>query len=85
LQILLINGKICRCGGIGRHDRLKICFSSESVGSSPTIGTTFILTMYTIADIILAEINWFYFIGPIVVYIFLEINSDGGNGFDGFG
>jgi hypothetical protein len=41
--------------------------------------------MYTIADIILAEINWFYFIGPIVVYIFLEINSDGGNGFDGFG
>ena len=39
--MLFISGKICRCGGIGRHDRLKICFSLESVGSTPTIGTNF--------------------------------------------
>ena len=31
------------------------------------------------------DVNWFYFIGPIVVYIFLEIKSRGGDGFDRFG
>ena len=89
LQILFINGKICRCGGIGRHDRLKICFSLESVGSTPTVGTIFILIMYTIANIILAEIDWSYVIGPIVVYIYIELKSGGTGGFggsdDGFG
>tara|TARA_Y100000361_G_scaffold4923_1_gene4277 strand:- start:144 stop:251 length:108 start_codon:yes stop_codon:yes gene_type:complete len=31
------------------------------------------------------EINWFLVIGPIVVYIILEIKSGGDDGFDGFG
>jgi hypothetical protein len=39
--------------------------------------------------IILAEIDWYYILGPIVVYIIMEIMSDGTGGFggsdDGFG
>ena len=31
--------KICRCVGIGRRDRLKICYPQGCVGSSPTAGT----------------------------------------------
>jgi|TARA_B100000927_G_scaffold273373_1_gene251739 hypothetical protein len=30
------------------------------------------------------DVNWFYFIGPIIVYIILEIMSNGNDGFDGF-
>ena len=30
---------ICRCVGIGRRDRLKICYPQGCVGSSPTTGT----------------------------------------------
>ena len=29
----------CRCVGIGRRDRLKICYPQGCVGSSPTTGT----------------------------------------------
>jgi hypothetical protein len=41
-------------------------------------------------NIILAEIDWFYIIGPILVYIYMEIKSGGNGGFgggsdDGFG
>jgi len=47
------------------------------------------LTMYAIANIILAEIDWYYILGPIAVYIYIEIKSDGTGGFggsdDGFG
>ena len=32
-----------------------------------------------------SDVNWLYFVGPIVVYIFLEIMSGGGDGFDGLG
>lgn len=32
-----------------------------------------------------SDVDWFYFVGPIVVYIFLEMMSGGGDGFDGFG
>jgi hypothetical protein len=32
----------------------------------------------------LAEIDWFLVIGPIIVFVILEIVS-GGDGFDGFG
>ena len=31
--------KICRCAGIGRRGRLKICCQQWRVGSSPTTGT----------------------------------------------
>ena len=31
---------ICPCGGIGRRDRLKICYLKRCVGSSPTMGTS---------------------------------------------
>ena len=31
--------KISRCVGIGRRDRLKICYPQGCVGSSPTTGT----------------------------------------------
>ena len=34
-----------RCGGIGRHERLKISFPLGSVGSSPSIGTIFVLLL----------------------------------------
>ena len=48
-----------------------------------------ILTMYAVANIILAETNWYIIWGPIVVYIIMEIMSDGTGGFggsdDGFG
>ena len=30
--------KLCHCGGIGRHEGLKIPFSQESIGSSPISG-----------------------------------------------
>tara|TARA_Y100000310_G_scaffold242900_1_gene247151 strand:+ start:2172 stop:2318 length:147 start_codon:yes stop_codon:yes gene_type:complete len=41
-------------------------------------------------NIILAEIDWSYIIGPILVYIYIEIKSGGTGGFgggsdDGFG
>ena len=32
-----------------------------------------------------SDVDWFYFVGAIVVYIFLEMMSGGGDGFDGFG
>jgi len=45
--------------------------------------------MYAVANIILAETNWYIIWGPIVVYIIMEIMSDGTGGFggsdDGFG
>jgi len=45
--------------------------------------------MYTVTTIISGEIDWFLVIGPIVVYIFIEIKSGGSGGFggsdDGFG
>jgi hypothetical protein len=41
--------------------------------------------MEFISTIILAEIDWSLVVGPIVVYIFIELKSGGGNGFDGFG
>ena len=48
-----------------------------------------ILTMYAIANIILAEIDWYYIIGPIAVYIYIELKGGGTGGFggsdDGFG
>ncbi len=31
---------LCHCGGIGRHEGLKIPFSQESIGSSPISGIT---------------------------------------------
>jgi len=42
-----------------------------------------ILTMYAIANIILAEIDWFIILGPVVVYIIIEIISGGSGGFGG--
>jgi hypothetical protein len=41
-------------------------------------------------NIILAEIDWFLILGPLVVYICMEIKSGGNGGFgggsdDGFG
>ena len=42
-----------------------------------------ILTMYAIANIILAEIDWSYVIGPIIVYIYIELKSGGTGGFGG--
>ena len=36
-------------------------------------------------NIILAEIDWFIILGPLVVYICLEIKSDGDGGFGGGG
>ena len=44
-----------------------------------------ILTMYSIANIILAEIDWSYVIGPIIVYIYIELKSGGSGGSGGFG
>ena len=48
-----------------------------------------ILTMYAVANIILANIDWSYIIGPIIVYIYIELKSGGNGGFggsdDGFG
>ena len=45
--------------------------------------------MYAIANIILAEIDWYYIIGPIAVYIYIELKGGGTGGFggsdDGFG
>lgn len=35
----MYNNKSCRCGEIGRHDRLKIYCRKKRVGSSPTTGT----------------------------------------------
>ncbi len=37
--VFLYNNKSCRCGEIGRHDRLKIYCRKKRVGSSPTTGT----------------------------------------------
>tara|TARA_R100000805_G_C3570029_1_gene76398 strand:- start:415 stop:522 length:108 start_codon:yes stop_codon:yes gene_type:complete len=34
---------------------------------------------------ILAEIDWSYIVGPILVYLYIEMKSGGDNGFDGFG
>ncbi len=34
-SIPLLSNKFVSLGGNGRHDRLKICFSFESIGSSP--------------------------------------------------
>ena len=31
--------KICRGGEIGKRDRLRVCWSKDFVGSSPTLGT----------------------------------------------
>ena len=39
--------------------------------------------MYAIANIILAEIDWSYVIGPIIVYIYIELKSGGTGGFGG--
>lgn len=36
----------CRRGGIGRHDRLKICCPQRRVGSTPTGGTCITFIFY---------------------------------------
>ncbi len=45
--------------------------------------------MVSLSNIILAEIDWFLVVGPIIVYIYIELKSGGGGGFggsdDGFG
>ena len=46
-------------------------------------------TIKAISQMILAEIDWSYVIGPIIVYIYIELKSGGTGGFggsdDGFG
>jgi len=46
-------------------------------------------TIKAISQMILAEIDWSYIIGPIIVYIYIELKSGGTGGFggsdDGFG
>lgn len=51
--------------------------------SVPNLEMILLTTTYEPAGF--EDVNWFYFVGPIIVYIFLEIKSRGGDGFDGFG
>ena len=47
-----------RCGGIGRHERLKISFPLGSIGSSPVIGT---ICYENITNCYYVFVNWMYY------------------------
>ena len=64
----------CRCGGIGRHARLKIVWLYSHVGSTPTSGTkdktmhrTIDIKIFAIVTALLVTLNvtqWFWFSQP---------------------
>jgi hypothetical protein len=51
--------RTCRCGGIGRRSRLKICHGQPCVGSSPTSGTSQISSLIDIRRIaVRPKLHW---------------------------
>ena len=70
------NWVICRCGGIGRRAGLKIPWWQHRVGSTPTIGTTSLVSSNVYKVFLLFRQNVFKQNSPAKLYRLLHTISD---------